>query len=198
MEGKRRRRGGGRVQYVVILGDDGASWCDCGYMHGFRSWILRSILVPALLFCVCRIWCRARVDNGIGMLGLVLLVSSTHFALCSLLLFPFSAQCLSSVVHVMRQSTEFLVFLHEFVDYGSSGRFLTLRTGSLYLTVTCTVFGFRLWSTRLRISLGDHFWIYSRIQRYLVRQWIHVGVVYEACFAGTVHLALCSFVLSRP
>ena len=26
---------------------------------------------PALLFCVCRIWCCARVDNGIGMLGLV-------------------------------------------------------------------------------------------------------------------------------
>ena len=36
----------------------------------------------------------------------------------------------------------------------------------MYLTVTCTVFGVRLWSTRLRISLGDHFWIYSRIQRY--------------------------------
>ena len=37
--------------------------------------------------CVCREECRARVDNGIGMLRLVLLVS-THFAPCSLLLFP--------------------------------------------------------------------------------------------------------------
>ena len=34
-------------------------------------------------------------------------------------------------------------------------------------------------SRRLReigLFLGDHFWMYSRIQRYLVRQWIHVGV----------------------
>ena len=37
--------------------------------------------------CVCREECRARVDNDIGMLRLVFLVS-THFALCSLLLFP--------------------------------------------------------------------------------------------------------------
>ena len=30
---------------------------------------------PALCSVFCRIWCRGRVDNGIGMLGLVLLVS---------------------------------------------------------------------------------------------------------------------------
>ena len=38
-------------------------------------------------------WCRPRVDNGIGMLGLVLLVS-THFALWSFLLLPYTAHYL--------------------------------------------------------------------------------------------------------
>ena len=82
---------------------------------------------PALLFCVCReeyrnwIWCRARVDNGIAMLGLVLLVSA-HFALCSFLLLPYTAHCLvlsgtcyASVYGVV----EFQVFLRKKVDYGS-------------------------------------------------------------------------------
>ena len=69
----------------------------------------------ALLFCVCReeyriwIWCRARVDNGIGMLGLVLLVSA-HFALCSLFCFRIQRTAWSSVVHSMRQSTEWSNF----------------------------------------------------------------------------------------
>ena len=49
VSGRKRRRGGGGVQNVVILGDDGASLFDCGYMHGFRTRILRSILV--LLSC---------------------------------------------------------------------------------------------------------------------------------------------------
>ena len=49
VSGRRRRRGSGGVQYVVILGDDGASGFDSGYMHGFRTRILRSILT--LLSC---------------------------------------------------------------------------------------------------------------------------------------------------
>ena len=45
----------------------------------------------------------------------------------------------------------------------------------LYLTVSCMVFGVRLWSARLRIFLG--FRKYLRIPHSLVRQWIHVGVI---------------------
>ena len=81
----------------------------------------------ALLFGVCSeeyrnwMWCRARVDNGNGMLGLVLLVS-THFALCSLLLFPYTAHCLvlSGTCYASACGVvEFHVFLRENVDHGS-------------------------------------------------------------------------------
>ena len=64
---------------------------------------------PALLFCVCReeyrdwIWCRARVDNVIGMLGL--------FALCSLFCYRIQRTAWYSVVHVMRQATEWWNFM---------------------------------------------------------------------------------------
>ena len=66
-------------------------------------------------------WCPARVDNGIGMLGLVLLVS-THFALCSLFFVSvFSAKlgpqwCMYASVYGV---VELQVFLREYVDSGS-------------------------------------------------------------------------------
>ena len=61
---------------------------------------------------------------------------------------------------------------------------MTLRTGPLYLTVTCTVFGVRLCSTRIRIFWGTtsgFIPVFSAI-------WFDSGcmsvLVYEACFPG--------------
>ena len=95
-----------------------ASWFDSGYMlfpvyGGFFTRILRSILIllscsvfaaksPGKLDFLVPRSCRQR---GIGMLGLVLLVSS-HFAQCFLLLLPYAAHCLDFSGTCMRQSTE--------------------------------------------------------------------------------------------
>ena len=94
---------------------------------------------PALrLFSVCRGEYRKFVFFGAALVsttavvcsGLVLLVS-THFALCSLLLFPCTAQCLvlsGTCYASVYGEVEFHVFPREYVDYGSWSRFLTLRT----------------------------------------------------------------------
>ena len=95
--------------YVVFS----ASWFNSGYMlfpvnGGFCTRILRSTLV--LLFCVCR-----EENRIIGFLGALVLLVSTDFALCSLLLFPFTAQCL--VLSGTCYAPELGWLLEEFRDF---------------------------------------------------------------------------------
>ena len=104
-----------------------------------------------------------------------------------------------SVESPLLQSMEFpqLQFLHEVIDVPGlqvvqvlpgRGIFLELTSGfvpflcyawfdSGYIVRLSTRRSRRLRSTRnWDFFLGDHFWIYSHMWRYLVRQWMHVGV----------------------
>ena len=79
------------------------STVDTCFFHFTEAFVLGSCdrfssCSPVLCF-------RARVDNGIGVLGMVLLVS-THFALFFSFCYRKQRTAWSSVVHVMRQSTE--------------------------------------------------------------------------------------------
>ena len=72
--------------------------------------------------------------------------------------------------------------------------------GPLYLAVTCSVL-VCLRSTCVDFSPGDDFWIYFRVQRFSVRQWIHVAASLrrrEYCFRTTAQCLSSVVHVIRP
>ena len=142
------------------------------------KWWPRSLLTTEVAcfcwrmqFVLCSLPCRqARRQVGSYVVWMVLLVTM-HFALCSLLLFSGPDAYIlagmdqkdSCTVHPCRGAEAYshgLLFrrpLRFSCDSSTRWSMSLLHRPvqvPLYLVVTCTVFGVRLWSTRLRIFPG--------------------------------------------
>ena len=153
--------------------------CFLPVYGGFRTRILRSILV--MLSCTGFGFGAALVSTAaLVCLGWFCCYRRTS-RYVPFFCFRVQRTAWSSVVHSMRQSTEWSNFMFFYVnmwitdpevDSRLSGHVLWLLTSDSHLHgVRCSPLEYQTTDFP-----GDYFRNYFRIQHFLVRQWMHVGV----------------------